>query len=314
LTLSLVVVVLHYSNLDDTRECVDSLGRQDHDAMHVVVVDNGSAEPIDARFKQDFPWVEVLTLPDNRGWAGGNNAGINLARDRGCDWICLVNNDTVLPDHAAARLMQTAELLGPCMLHPAIDSYGLDDQPQFDPVIPFPIDMRADAVPDQPGLFQINAVSGACMLAPMALFAEIGLIDERFFLLFEDADLGKRAFDAGFRSFCETRVRIQHKESRSFGGRRKPIKTYYGVRNVLLYYEKNVPGWRSRLSMPRRIAWEVWRTAEAAGHPPRSWVRLAVWAMSRDAYARAIRMGLRDYALRRFGRLAERDAVRLNEP
>jgi GT2 family glycosyltransferase len=311
--LSLLIVVLHYSGVEDTRECVASLGRQSCGQFHVVVVDNGSIEPLGAAFAVDYPWVEVLTLAENRGWAGGNNAGIRLAARRNDDIVCLLNNDTVLPDNAVARLMQTTERLGPCILHPAIDSYGVDDQVQLDPTLPQPPGLKARAVPEQPGVFEIDFINGSCLLAPLSLFEKIGPIDERFFLLYEDADLGRRAVAAGYHCFCDTAVRIQHKESRSFGGRRTPIKTYYGVRSSLLFQEKHMADWRSRLFMLRRLVWSVWATAEAADERTRSWVRLLVWSLSDDKFARGVRMGVRDYLLRRFGRLNRRDEASLAE-
>ena len=305
--LSLLIVVLHYSGLDDTLECLVSLGRQSYGDAHTVVIDNGSADKPGPRIAADHPWVEVIELAENRGWSGGNNAGIGVAIAGNYDVVCLLNNDTVLPDGAVERLMATAAFLGPCILHPAIDSYCVDDDVQLDPTIPHPPDLRVTPVARHAGVFEISAVNGACLLVHLAVLKDIGLIDERFFLLCEDADLGRRAVRAGYRLFCDVRVRIRHKESRSFGGRRKPIKTYYGVRNKLLYHEKHECKWRSFLIVGRDLAWMMWSTAEAAGAPPRSWWGLLRWSLSDNGFARAGRMGVRDYLLRRFGRLNKPD-------
>ena len=309
--LSLLVVVLHYRGIADTRECLASLGRQSYDKLHVLVIDNGSAEPLDEAFAAEFPWAEVLRLPENNGWAGGNNVGIRLGLTRGDDMVCLLNNDTVLPDHAVHRLMATAARLDRFILHPAIDSMGADEPAQLDPLVPAPLGLQAHSVPDQPGVFEILAINGACLIAPLDLFREIGLIDERFFLLCEDADIGQRAAAAGYRTFCDTLVHIRHKESLSFGGRRSPIKTYYGIRNILLFQRKHLTGLRLPLTMLRRFLWTVWATAEAVGQPPRSWWRLVLWTLSDDRFARAVRMGARDYLRGRFGRLDRHDEARL---
>ena len=305
--LSLLIIVLHYSGLDDTFECLASLGMQAYQNVHTIVVDNGSVEKPNPRLSAAYPWVEILEMPENRGWSGGNNAGIRLAIARDYDWICLLNNDTVLPENALVRLMETAALLGPNVLHPAIDSYGDDNEIQFDPTIPEPPVMTAKTVPGRAGLYEVSAVNGSCLLAHVDVFRKIGLIDERFFLLCEDADFGARAVAAGFHLFCDIEVRIQHKESRSFGGRRKPIKTYYGLRNMLLFWEKHERHQRSYLEYGRDLAWMVWGTAEAAGIAPRSWWDLLCWSLSKDVFARAVRMGLRDYVFRRFGRVNKRD-------
>ncbi len=310
--LSLLVIVLHYSGLDDTLECLDSLGRQTYAKVQTIVIDNGSTEKPGPRLTSDYPWVELKVIPENRGWSGGNNEGIRLAIERDYDFVCLLNNDTVLPDDAIQRLMAVAALVSPCVLHPAIDSYGDDQEIQFDPTIPEPSVMIATEVAARQGLYKINAVNGSCLLVHLDIFRRIGLIDERFFLLCEDADLGARAIAAGFPMFCDSTVRIQHKESRSFGGRRKPIKTYYGTRNMLLIWEKHEKRQRNLLKYGRDLAWMVWGTADAAGVAPRSWWDLLCWSLSANPFARAVRMGIRDYLLRRFGRINPRDQAILD--
>jgi GT2 family glycosyltransferase len=156
------------------------------------------------------------------------------------------------------------------------------------------------------GIFEINMINGCCLLMNMPIFEKIGLIDERFFLLFEDADLGRRTLAAGYPMYCDTSARIKYKESRGFGGRRTPIKTYYSVRNFFLFTEKH-NSLRARVSLARYVGWTIWRTAEAAGSPPKSWNDVFRWLLSADIYAKATRMGLRDYLLRRFGRVSKRD-------
>jgi GT2 family glycosyltransferase len=181
--LSLLIVVLHYRGLDDTLECLASLGRQTYVNLHTVVVDNGSGDKLAARLAEDYPWAEVLELKENRGWSGGNNAGIGLAMERNYDAVCLLNNDTVVPERALERLVATMALLGPCLLHPAIDSYGLDNEVQLDPTIPKPSSMTVTPVAGRADLFEIEVANGSCLLADVSVFRHIGLIDARFFLL-----------------------------------------------------------------------------------------------------------------------------------
>jgi GT2 family glycosyltransferase len=249
-------------------------------------------------------------LEKNLGWSGGNNAGIRRGLTGGADFVCLLNNDTVLPERALDQLRATAATLGPCLLHPAIDSYGDDPLVQLDPAIPIPSSLVVKPVENNGHLFEIDVVNGACLLVHRAVFETIGLIDERFFLLCEDSDFARRAVKAGYHMFCDASVRIQHKESRSFGGRRTPIKTYYGFRNCLLYYEKH-EHWRDFKRLAKGLAWMAWGTAEAAGVKPRSWWGVLRFSCSGDPFARAWRMGVRDYALRRFGPINTKDGSSL---
>ena len=306
---ALLIIVLHYSGLEDTLECLASLATQSYDNVHTIVIDNGSVDRPSPRIEADFPWAELIVLPENLGWSGGNNLGIRLGLERGADVMCLLNNDTVLPADAMARLMATAGSLGPCVLHPAIDSYFEGDQVQLDPTIPEPAALTTSPVEGRPGVFKIDMINGACLCVHAAVFRAIGLIDERYFLLCEDGDFGRRAVDAGFSMYCDTTVRIKHKESRAFGGRRRPIKTYYGIRNQLLFYETHDLAWSSLWTELRAVIWTLSGTADAAGAPARSGFGLLRWLFSADVFARAARMGLRDYALRRFGRVRAQDGA-----
>jgi hypothetical protein len=75
-----------------------------------------------------------------------------------------------------------------------------------------------------------------------------------------------------------------------------------------LYYEKHENHLRNSVQLVRDLAWTAWGTAQAAGARPRSWWGLVRWAASADAFAQAARMGVRDYVLRRFGRIRAKDA------
>jgi GT2 family glycosyltransferase len=321
MTPSVLIIVLHYRGIGDTEECLRSLSQQTCPGMRTLLIDNGSGENIAERVDR-FDGLETLVLPENLGWSGGNNAGISLALDRGIDFVCLLNNDTVLPPHAMQVLMETAARVGPCVLHPAIESYTEGEPVQLDPSIPEPPYVRAGAVPAWNRLYEITLVNGACVFVHTTIFRTVGLIDDRFFLMWEDVDFGVRARAAGYRIFCDCDVRIRHKESRAFGGRRSPIKTYYTLRNSLLYFEKH-PHLRGSLpTLIRSVAWLIWGSAQVrdplspnAESPAltspqltsRSWWALLSWLLSSHPCAKANRMALRDYVLRRFGRINRHD-------
>lgn len=312
--LSVLIVVLHYNGVADTLECLASLSRQDYAGMRTVVIDNGSVDKLDPDAVASFQGVRLIQLAENTGWSGGNNVGIRLGLDEGVDFICLLNNDTIFPDGAVTKLMRTAADLGVCILHPAIDSHGLYECPQLDPTGPYPPGLRSSTVSGRPDLFRVEVLNGACVFIHADIFRQIGLIDDRFFLLCEDSDLGRRAAEAGYERYCDVSVRIIHKESKSFGGRQKPIKTYYSIRNMLFYSHKHEEIKGSVVPFLRYVTWTIWNTARASGARVGSWPGLVVWCLSRDRSAKAIRMGLRDFFLGRMGRVNPRDEALLTAP
>ena len=287
----LAVIILNFNGTADTLACLASLIDQTRHAPHpeLLVIDNGSTQGAAEPIRAGFPEIRLMELPENLGWAGGNNVGIREALTAGADWICLLNNDTVLPPCSLAALLATAERVGPCLLHPAIDYAGPGEGPQLDP----------GQVPTAPpardlgnGLYELGHAYGACLMVSSGIFRTIGLLDERFFLQLEETDFWMRARAAGYRSYCDTNVRIVHAESRSFGHRVSPRKTYYSVRNSLLLASKHrAPG------VLRSLRWSLIGLARRCGY--RS---LIAWIASNDPHAGAARAGVRDYASRRFGK------------
>jgi GT2 family glycosyltransferase len=287
LPLKTVVIVLHYRGIDDTLACLASVLPQCHDGLDVLLVDNGSDDNIAEIATARFGTFAILRLNVNRGWAGGNNAGINWARSRGADLVCLLNNDTLVPDGVLDKLSATVRGFGPCLLHPAIDFIDPAEGAQLDPAA-----TGAKPLVGFASLFRLNYSYGACLMIPIAVFDLIGEIDERFFLQLEEQDLYVRAQLAGIPSLCDASVRIRHAESRSFGARSTPLKTYYITRNRLLLAEKYPRRLTALLDAVRLIYWRA--NDLAAG-------RILPWLISDNPQAQAMRHGVRDYVLRRFG-------------
>src|SRR5262245_32420992 len=77
------IVVLNWNGGRDTVDCLESLGQADLDGASVLVVDNGSRDDSLERIRSRFPAQRILALPDNRGYAGGNNAGMRAALEAG---------------------------------------------------------------------------------------------------------------------------------------------------------------------------------------------------------------------------------------
>jgi hypothetical protein len=276
------------------------LQRHAGEKFDVLVVDNASADGAPAAIRTQYPQVPLIELPENLGWAGGNNVGIKYALEKGADYICLLNNDTIVPPGAIVELARAASRHAPCLMHPAIDFADPEEGSQLDP-------SRASAVSsplqDDEGLYELDIAYGACLMIPAELFRHIGLFDERFFLQLEETDFWMRARKVGVRSLCTIRARIIHAESRSFGGRRTPVKTYYSVRNSLLLIEKHHRTLAGRFRALRTLYWSTVRILENDNSKVPAFFRL-LWPFSRGPFLSATRAGLRDYLFRNFGRIA----------
>lgn len=301
----MLCVVLSFNGLADTKACLDSLQAGATPGFDVLVVDNASKDGVAATLAADYPDIELLALPDNLGWAGGNNVGIKLGLERGYRWICLLNNDTVFPEGQVGAWLEAARRAPPCLLHPSIFYWDEPEIAQVHPALDQPRRARYGAM-DAGGRSHMPFAYGACLAVHRDVFERIGMFDERFFLQLEETDFHLRAVHAGFEAMCDPSVKIFHKESRAFGGTRAAIKTYYATRNTLLLIEKTHRGIGAKLHGFKRLYWSLSNLACATEKRPNIGpLAFLAWTMSRAPSARAVRAGIGDYLGRRFGKVAD---------
>lgn len=302
-TVRMLCIVLSFNGKDDTVACLHSLLENPVPGMELLVVDNASEYGVVDFIQATCPSVEILALPENLGWAGGNNAGIRVGMERGFDWICLMNNDLVFPSGQANAWFQAVHDLPACLLHPTIYYW---DEPEVAQLHPGN-DKVAEHVPvgEWHGKTLINFAYGACLAVHRDVIASIGVLDERFFLQLEETDFHFRASKQGFHSVCDLDVKVFHKESRAFGGKRVPIKTYYSVRNSLLLIEKKRGSLKEKLIDFKSLYWSLSRLAGA--DKERAYigkVEFALWLFSKSGSARAVRLGVLHYIFRKFGKIS----------
>lgn len=92
------IILINYKNPKITLECVESLIRLQSSDYTIYVVDNAADENTKGEFERSilFQYIKYIPSKDNLGFAGGNNIAIQRALDDGCDYIMLLNNDTVV--------------------------------------------------------------------------------------------------------------------------------------------------------------------------------------------------------------------------
>lgn len=220
------IIVLSWNQRAVTLECLASLSRITYPHRHLLLVDNASTDGTPEAVRRGFPAVDVLALPENRLFAGGNNAGIRHALDRGADMVLLLNNDTEVDpgflEHLVARALSTPH----CgMVAPKIYYYG--DQRRLwyagGEVSFWTGTLR------HVGIRQIDAgqhdaggetgyATGCCVLVPREAIERAGMLDEAYRMYTEDADWSWRIRAAGYSIQYEPRARVWHKISVSTGG------------------------------------------------------------------------------------------------
>lgn len=297
----MLCIVLSFNGIDDTKHCLESIFSQPH-RFDVLVVDNGSQPGVVEQLRSQFPVADILALPENFGWAGGNNAGIKLGLERGYEWICLLNNDLVFPKGAVDAWFNATDHLPPCLLHPSIYYW---DEPEVAQLHPGHDGNPVKVAPSLGRNLILPYAYGACLGIHRNIFERIGLFDERFFLQLEETDFYVRAQTLEYIAVCNPGVKIFHKESRAFGGTSAPIKTYYATRNHMLLTSKTQRGLKNKLREWKYLYWTL-RELAAAKQQRKALptTQFIVWLFSASPSATAVRFAFVDFFMARFGRIS----------
>jgi GT2 family glycosyltransferase len=240
------VVIVNYNGFEYTAECVKSILASSYDNLDVIVVDNastdGSVEKLGDLFRTE---ITLLRSEKNIGFAGGTNIGIKTAVDRGCEFVLLLNNDTIVDEFLIQNMVHSSIENGNALIAPKIFYFDESDVLWFAGGF---IDWKkgigihygmncqeCDAFNVQK---EIDFATGCCILVPKKTFDNVGLLDEAYFLYFEDTDFSVRVKRAGMRIVYEPSAVLWHKVSSTTGRGETKVAIYYGDRNRLFFNRK----------------------------------------------------------------------------
>lgn len=311
------VVTVNWNGAELTLRCLEALRRSEGATWHLYVVDNastdGSADRLAAAFATSSD-VTLLRSPVNGGWTGGNNLGMRQAIENGHDFVFILNNDAFVRPSTIQRLLdhwtsRASEMpvLGP--VHQGAESSQYDFRvAHFEaktgiPVWTYPAQQGSSV---REPIYETAYVSGAGLFIHRRHLEQVGLLDDRFFLNFDDTDWCSRAREAGFPLLMVRDAVIDHVGSASIGGIVSPLQTYFLTRNRLLYAEKHRP----LLDRVRLLRRQIWRARELVQGSA-----FKLLLPQTDPVIAAFRRGLLDYVRRRFGdcpdmiRIAQRAAA-----
>lgn len=225
--------------------CLDALEAQTRKDFDVLIIDNGNATLTDLDRLKAYSAVRYQKSPSNLGFAAGNNRGLELLPD--AQWIALLNPDTIPAPRWFATMVQATET------HPNCAVFGAKLVQADNPSL---LDGRGDSYhvsgfASRLGLGLPDTLRGEAVeeFSPCAAAAfyradvlrSLGGFDEDFFCYLEDVDLGFRLRLAGHHCLIVPDAAVTHVGSAT-SGKRSPFYVYYGQRNLVWAYVKNMPG------------------------------------------------------------------------
>ncbi|CAB3638586.1 dTDP-Rha:alpha-D-GlcNAc-pyrophosphate polyprenol, alpha-3-L-rhamnosyltransferase [Achromobacter spanius] len=252
------VVIVAFNCWDLLHPCLEALMTQTMPPMRIVVVDNGNESPDDVARLAHHTNLVYVKAAGNLGFAAGNNLGFAHVGD--CEWIALLNPDTVPHPEWLARLAQAtldypqfaffgSRLLradNPALLDGNGDCYHVSGYAWRSG-----INQPATAYSTDNG--EIFAPCAAAALYRRDIILAAGGFDEDFFCYMEDVDLGFRLRLAGHRCLGVPGSTVLHAGS-AVTGKQSEFYIYHGQRNLVWTFAKNMPGYLFWLFLPLHIA------------------------------------------------------------
>jgi len=242
------IVILNWNGWRDTLDCVASCRKLAYDNARIVVIDNGSSDDSEKILRDNLPDIEVIQSGANLGFAGGNNVGIRHAMDHGADYVWLLNNDTVVDPFALTALVEAAGQDSRAGM--AGSKIFTFDEPRrlwfaggFWKYGKLLLQVRGLNEEDT-GKFdrasEVDFLTGCSLLIRATTVRDIGLLNEDYFLYWEDTDWSARALEHNWKVLYAPRSTVWHKVSASFN----PVtdeQAYYYLRSKLLFYALHAP-------------------------------------------------------------------------
>jgi GT2 family glycosyltransferase len=310
-----VLIILNWNNPADTLACLRSVAALDYAAerLQVIVVDNGSTDDSAARIRAAYSDVTLIETGANLGYAGGNNVGIRYALAHGADVIAILNNDVVIesgflePLLDALRSRPDVGVVTPLVAEQTADggrvwALGLTVNWRTAAVTRNHAGGPMDLWHPQPPI-EVDVASGAAMLVKREVFERVGLMDEDFFLYFEEVDWSLKVRQAGYRILAVPLSVVWHKVSATLGTT-SPVIDYYMLRNHLRLIGRHWSGGR-RLYLQGRVVLRNLLAIAAFTVKPHDGRRIP----NRDARL----LALRDALLGRWGQMGP-DVAKICHP
>lgn len=221
------ICVLTYNNYHDTAECLESLLQLRDDFHTTLLIDNGSTDNSLIKIHKRFSNIEILELKENIGVPSGFNQGIQIALNKGFEYIFILNNDTVVDPEILTHLLEVAEDDQDCALvMPQIRYYPPNNHDnsrkniwsdggyyrRFPPGIVHK-DRRRNINFSESR--KVEYVPTCGLLIHRRAFEKVGLFDPGYFFFFEDWDFSKRVREAGLNIWSAPKAKMWHKISKS---------------------------------------------------------------------------------------------------
>lgn len=278
------IIIIHYKGINDTITLLENLTTLNYPDFQVICINNNPLEDLKEAFLNlfkdknwnnefntekentlvfkcdNFKYPIILINQENKGYAGGVNAGLKYALSKDdFSYVWILNNDLILDKNSLSELVSYAEdkknkgikvgIVGSKLLYywnPEILQGVGGKLNKY-----FALTKHIGGFEEDKGQYDreidnIDYIIGASMFVPKEFLLDVGLMDERYFLYFEDVDWSERAKRKGYKLLYCWKSKVYHKEGGSIGSsskgeKKSELADYYGVKNRIVFTKKFYP-------------------------------------------------------------------------
>jgi GT2 family glycosyltransferase len=243
--ISLGIVTVNWNRAEDTIACLNSLKSQTPESTHYYIVDNGSKADQIELIKSTLDNANIIQNFENKGFAFAFNQGIAEASKQGCEYVLILNNDTVADETMVYKLLEEVKrnpqvgVVAPIIFYFDHPNLIWSSGGYINPILLTPINAHNRNQKLQHSVTR-TFVSGCCFLARTEVLTALRGFDQRFFVYYEDLDFFLRLMNTNWKVKVVPEARLFHKVSLSSGGSNSPRERYSMGYASVIYFNKHI--------------------------------------------------------------------------
>ena len=220
----IAIILVNWNGYEYTKYCILSLIKCKNTLNYkIIVVDNNSSDLSVDKLKKQFPRIKYIRNNFNIGFTGANNVGIKWSLENNFEYIALLNNDTEVEpdflDHLISPFKEDPSVgaVQPLILQHKRKNIVWNGGGQIDYSFGRFLNVNKGVDKNQIKQIQnIDWITGCCVLIKSEVINKVGLLDNFFFVYFEDVDWSLRIRKSGYKLFLQTKSIVYHHEGMSW--------------------------------------------------------------------------------------------------
>lgn len=223
------IIIINYNGKSHLEKCLESLLKVNYTNFEIIIIDNNSTDGSVEFVKNNYSQIKIKKLEKNYGFAYPNNLGAKISNG---DYLLFLNNDTIVTPNFIFELVEIISSNPNIVICQSLLLKMNGDVDSSGDFIDY-LGREFNSREKKPTFQRILSARGASMLVKKDVFFELGGFDEKFFVSFEDVDLGWRANMCDYSVVLAPKSVVYHLGGGTTGKTELDIQ-FHGVKNSLI--------------------------------------------------------------------------------